>query len=95
MGSLKVSLPCFAAAEAETHAEKDAYEPQTHSYNDARHCMDVQLCRQSHIRGKPTISHATNNGNMEIPERQRFPDMTSCQLYSTCVFYVFNMWMYL
>lgn len=40
-------LPWFVVPEAEAHAEEDAYEPQTHSNNDARHCVDVQLCQQS------------------------------------------------
>lgn len=28
---------------AKTHAEKDAYQPQTNTHYDACNCMDVQL----------------------------------------------------
>lgn len=49
IGALKASLPCFVVPEAETHAEQDAYETETNSDNDARHCMDVQLWRQSQM----------------------------------------------
>lgn len=73
--AFKGSLPCFVATEAETHAEKDAYESQAHSHNDARHRMDVQLCKQSHIRRKSMIIPATDIRNMEIPEGQSAPNM--------------------
>lgn len=97
IGALKVLLPCFVVPEAETHAEEDAYEPQTHSDNDACHRVDVQLWKQSQTTQHERDScnqfmihatiHATNKRNTEIPEEKRFPNMISCQLLSkhTCV----------
>lgn len=49
IGNVKVLLPCFVVPEAETHAKENAYESQTHSNNDARHRMDVQLWKQSQM----------------------------------------------
>lgn len=43
-GTSVVDSPGFTITKAETHAEEDAYESQTHANYDARHCMDVQLC---------------------------------------------------